>query len=77
MEEMRNVEILPTENGRMCVNMEWGGFGDDGCLDDLLTSYDDSVDKFSLNPGRQRYVLVGTSSLSATQHSALHCNIGM
>uniref|UniRef100_UPI00358ECACA hexokinase-1-like n=1 Tax=Myxine glutinosa TaxID=7769 RepID=UPI00358ECACA len=55
MEEMRNVEILPTENGRMCINMEWGGFGDDGCLNDLLTSYDDSVDKFSLNPGRQRF----------------------
>ena len=26
------------EEGRMCVNMEWGAFGDDGCLNEFITS---------------------------------------
>lgn len=54
MEEMRNVEMIEGDEGRMCVNMEWGAFGDNGCLDDIRTEYDRSVDDFSLNPGKQR-----------------------
>ena len=54
MEEMRNVELVEGEEGRMCVNMEWGAFGDNGCLDDLHTEFDAAVDELSLNPGRQR-----------------------
>lgn len=55
MEEMRNVEMIEGDEGRMCVNMEWGAFGDNGCLDDIRTEYDRMVDDFSLNPGKQRF----------------------
>ncbi|KAJ8013704.1 hypothetical protein DPEC_G00032550 [Dallia pectoralis] len=55
MEEMRNIETVDGDEGRMCVNMEWGAFGDNGCLDDIRTEYDRIVDDFSLNPGKQRY----------------------
>lgn len=39
---------------KMCINTEWGGLGDDGCLDDIITSYDTEVDKNSINQGKQR-----------------------
>uniref|UniRef100_A0AAR2JHE8 hexokinase n=1 Tax=Pygocentrus nattereri TaxID=42514 RepID=A0AAR2JHE8_PYGNA len=55
MEEMRNIETVDGDEGRMCVNMEWGAFGDSGCLDDMRTQYDRAVDDLSLNPGKQRY----------------------
>ncbi|NXF11720.1 HXK2 protein, partial [Smithornis capensis] len=55
MEEMRNVELVEGDEGRMCVNMEWGAFGDNGCLDDIRTEFDLAVDELSLNPGKQRY----------------------
>uniref|UniRef100_A0A9L0TCD9 Hexokinase-2 n=1 Tax=Equus caballus TaxID=9796 RepID=A0A9L0TCD9_HORSE len=55
MEEMRNVELVEGEEGRMCVNTEWGAFGDNGCLDDFCTEFDVAVDELSLNPGKQRF----------------------
>ncbi|KAK1333740.1 hypothetical protein QTO34_006127 [Cnephaeus nilssonii] len=55
MEEMKNVEMLEGTEGRMCINMEWGAFGDNGCLDDIRTNYDILVDEYSLNAGKQRY----------------------
>uniref|UniRef100_A0A8D1I7J4 Hexokinase-2 n=1 Tax=Sus scrofa TaxID=9823 RepID=A0A8D1I7J4_PIG len=55
MEEMKNVEMLEGTEGRMCINMEWGAFGDNGCLDDIRTIYDKMVDEYSLNAGKQRY----------------------
>ncbi|XP_060094812.1 hexokinase-3 [Heteronotia binoei] len=55
MEEMRNVGCVEGEEGRMCINMEWGAFGDDGSLDYLMTSYDKKIDAASINPGQQRY----------------------
>nr|KAF6303822.1 hexokinase 1 [Myotis myotis] len=55
MEEMKNVEMLEGNVGRMCINMEWGAFGDNGCLDDIRTEYDVLVDENSLNAGKQRY----------------------
>ncbi|EPY89888.1 hexokinase-2 [Camelus ferus] len=55
MEEMRNVELVEGDEGRMCVNMEWGAFGDNGCLDDFRTEFDAAVDELSLNPGKQRF----------------------
>lgn len=54
MEEMKNVEMLEGNVGRMCINMEWGAFGDNGCLDDIRTEYDVLVDENSLNAGKQR-----------------------
>lgn len=50
------MELVEGEEGRMCVNMEWGAFGDSGCLDDIRTEFDLAVDELSLNPGKQRYV---------------------
>ncbi|XP_053893321.1 hexokinase-3 isoform X2 [Malaclemys terrapin pileata] len=55
MEELRNVGTLAGEEGRMCINMEWGAFGDNGCLDAFFTPFDRQVDEVSLNPGRQRF----------------------
>ncbi|XP_006972785.1 hexokinase HKDC1 isoform X1 [Peromyscus maniculatus bairdii] len=55
MEEMRNIELVEGDEGRMCINTEWGGFGDNGCLDDICTQYDKEVDEGSLNSGKQRY----------------------
>ncbi|XP_038567794.1 hexokinase-1-like isoform X1 [Micropterus salmoides] len=55
MEETKNIEIVEGNEGRMCVNMEWGAFGDNGCLDDIRTKYDQAVDDNSLNEGKQRY----------------------
>ncbi|KAK5615210.1 hypothetical protein CRENBAI_004378 [Crenichthys baileyi] len=51
MEEMNNVKRVEGEEGRMCINTEWGGFGDDGSLGDILTEFDKVVDKTSINPG--------------------------
>lgn len=51
MEEMRNVKRAEGEDGLMCINTEWGGFGDDGSLSDILTEFDITVDQTSVNPG--------------------------
>ncbi|XP_071338164.1 hexokinase-2 isoform X3 [Trachinotus anak] len=55
MEEMHNIELVEGNDGRMCVNMEWGAFGDNGELDDFCTQFDRVVDDCSHNPGKQRY----------------------
>uniref|UniRef100_A0A674MGH0 Phosphotransferase n=1 Tax=Takifugu rubripes TaxID=31033 RepID=A0A674MGH0_TAKRU len=51
MEEMKNVKRVEGEDGRMCINTEWGGFGDDGSLKDIQTTFDVMVDEASVNPG--------------------------
>ncbi|XP_058478065.1 hexokinase-2-like isoform X2 [Solea solea] len=51
MEEMKNVKRVEGEDGRMCINTEWGGFGDDHSLRDILTEFDLTVDNMSINPG--------------------------
>ncbi|XP_072341842.1 hexokinase-4 isoform X2 [Scyliorhinus torazame] len=55
MEEMKNVELVEGEEGRMCVNTEWGGFGDTGELEEFRLEYDCLVDETSNNPGYQLY----------------------
>uniref|UniRef100_UPI00398F0F1A hexokinase-4 isoform X1 n=2 Tax=Pristiophorus japonicus TaxID=55135 RepID=UPI00398F0F1A len=55
MEEMKNVELVEGEEGRMCVNTEWGGFGDTGELEKFRLEYDCVVDEASVNPGYQLY----------------------
>ncbi|NXQ12242.1 HXK3 protein, partial [Peucedramus taeniatus] len=55
MEEMRNVGTVEGDQGRMCINMEWGAFGDNGCLDHLFTHFDQVVDESTINPGKQRF----------------------
>ncbi|XP_056386274.1 hexokinase HKDC1-like isoform X2 [Hyla sarda] len=55
MEEMKNIEFLDGDEGKMCINTEWGGFGDNGRLSDIQTQYDRHVDVNSLNPGKQSF----------------------
>ncbi|NWU90886.1 HXK2 protein, partial [Upupa epops] len=55
MEEMQNVGTVEGEQGRMCINMEWGAFGDNGCLDNFFTDFDQLVDEKTINAGRQRF----------------------
>nr|XP_046242202.1 hexokinase-2 isoform X2 [Scatophagus argus] len=55
MEQMRNIELLDGDEGRMCVNTEWGAFGDDGALEGLRTDIDREIDAGSLNPGKQLF----------------------
>ena len=43
------------EPKQVVINMEWGAYGDNGCLNFLRTEYDVEVDKTSLNPGNQLY----------------------
>ncbi|GAB1604003.1 hexokinase-2-like isoform X1 [Argonauta hians] len=58
IERLENVEIWDAdreEPKQVIINTEWGAFGDDGCLDSILTEHDRQVDKQSINPGRQRF----------------------
>uniref|UniRef100_H2Y729 Phosphotransferase n=1 Tax=Ciona savignyi TaxID=51511 RepID=H2Y729_CIOSA len=55
MEKMSNIERVDSDKGEMCVNMEWGAFGDDGALSEYRNEYDAHVDENSLNCGKQLY----------------------
>ncbi|XP_061907577.1 hexokinase-2 [Entelurus aequoreus] len=55
MEQMRNIDVLDGDEGQMCINTEWGAFGDDGALEDLRTDFDREIDAGSLNPGKQLF----------------------
>lgn len=55
MEEMRHIDMVEGDEGRMCINMEWGAFGDDGTLNDIRTEFDREIDMGSLNPGKQLF----------------------
>lgn len=55
MEEMHNIDLVEGNYGRMCVNVEWGAFGENGELDDFCTEFDHLVDACSNFPGKQRY----------------------
>jgi len=48
---------VPQLNGhtKMCINTEWGGFGENGSLDDIRTDCDNMVDVNSINPGQMLY----------------------
>ncbi|KAM6222148.1 hexokinase-3 [Rhynchocyon petersi] len=76
MEELQNVASVPGESGRMCINMEWGAFGDDGVLDVPSTRFDASVDEASINPGRQRFekLISGMYLGEIVRHILLHLN---
>ncbi|XP_053180300.1 hexokinase HKDC1-like [Scomber japonicus] len=55
MEELKNIEKIEQKEQKMCINTEWGGLGDDGSLDDIITPYDIEVDQNSINTGKQRF----------------------
>ncbi|XP_057643111.1 hexokinase-3 [Chionomys nivalis] len=74
MEELQNVASVDGNSGRMCINMEWGAFGDDGTLGMFLTRFDDSVDQASINPGKQRFekMISGMYLGEIVRHILLH-----
>merc|ERR1719457_194259 len=55
MEQSANVETCDVTDEDMCINMEWGAFGDDGALEDFRNDYDRTVDTTSINKGRQLF----------------------
>ncbi|XP_066534343.1 hexokinase HKDC1 isoform X2 [Hoplias malabaricus] len=55
MEELRHIDLVEGDEGRMCINTEWGAFGDDGTLDDFITGFDREIDDASINPGKQLF----------------------
>ncbi|XP_006199011.1 hexokinase-3 [Vicugna pacos] len=74
MEELRNVASVAGDSGHMCINMEWGAFGDDGSLGMLSTHFDASVDQASINPGKQRFekMISGMYLGEIVRHVLLH-----
>ncbi|XP_052012426.1 hexokinase-3 [Apodemus sylvaticus] len=80
MEELRNVASVPGDAGHMCINMEWGAFGDDGSLGMLSTCFDARVDQASINPGKQRFekMISGMYLGEIVRHILLHLtNLGV
>lgn len=60
IERLENVQLWDgdwEEPQQVIINTEWGAYGDDGALDFIKTEYDRKVDKHSINPGRQVYVV--------------------
>uniref|UniRef100_A0A8C1UI90 Hexokinase-2 n=1 Tax=Cyprinus carpio TaxID=7962 RepID=A0A8C1UI90_CYPCA len=55
MEELRHIDLVEGDEGRMCINTEWGAFGDDGTLEDIRTEFDREIDRGSPNPGKQLF----------------------
>ncbi|XP_054168492.1 hexokinase-2-like [Oppia nitens] len=62
MESADRVELLPSDFSdrsvdppQVVVNTEWGAFGDNGVLEFVRTDWDDEVDTYSLNKGRQLF----------------------
>jgi hexokinase len=58
VENLDNVKTWDEDRNdpkQVIINMEWGAFGDNGCLDFLRTDYDIEVDKTSLNINKQIY----------------------
>lgn len=56
MESLENVELFDDEYldpPQVIVNTEWGAFGDNAVLDFVRTDWDDEVNTYSLNKGRQ------------------------
>ncbi|XP_019611647.2 hexokinase-3 [Rhinolophus sinicus] len=74
MEELQNVAGVAGDSGHMCINMEWGAFGDDGSLGMLSTCFDASVDQASINPGKQRFekMISGMYLGEIVRHILLH-----
>ncbi|XP_006158941.2 hexokinase-3 [Tupaia chinensis] len=74
MEELQNVAGVAGDSGRMCINMEWGAFGDDGSLGMLGTTFDARVDQASINPGKQRFekMISGMYLGEIVRHILLH-----
>ncbi|XP_077975280.1 hexokinase-2-like [Styela clava] len=59
MESVHDIKFLEgsqiNSSRRMCINTEWGEFGEDGSLDEVRTTFDKLVDASSINPGFMIY----------------------
>ncbi|KAL6738078.1 hypothetical protein Aduo_011666 [Ancylostoma duodenale] len=61
VEKLKNVEKMKGEwekdglPDEMIINMEWGAFGDDGCLSFVYTDYDREIDQKSINPAKHLF----------------------
>ena len=56
VENLDNVKTWDEDKNdpkQVIINMEWGAFGDNGCLDFVRTEYDIEVAKTSLNQNKQ------------------------
>ncbi|KAM7536936.1 hypothetical protein Aperf_G00000076724 [Anoplocephala perfoliata] len=49
----KKITDLPPTATSVVINIEWGAFGDHGCLAEFFTEYDRIVDAESVNPGEQ------------------------
>ena len=56
VEKVENADLFDGDRSKpyVIINTEWGNFGADGTLDDILTEYDRDIDVNSLNPGKQK-----------------------
>ena len=56
---MEKLDRVGTWNGdkeeprQVIINMEWGAFGDNNCLNGIRTKYDEEVNLSSINQGKQ------------------------
>ncbi|XP_045147615.1 hexokinase HKDC1-like [Echinops telfairi] len=55
MEDVSNIDLVEGDEGKMCVNTEWGTFGDNGVLEDIRTEFDRELDLGSLHLGKQLF----------------------
>nr|AEE62544.1 unknown [Dendroctonus ponderosae] len=58
LEAQANAELFDEPDmgsGKVIINLEAAAFGDDGCLEYMLTDVDKLVDGDSINPGKQIY----------------------
>lgn len=54
MEKIENVEYFDDKSKPyMIINTEWGNFGSDGSLNDILTASDRQLDSNSLRSGSE------------------------
>lgn len=59
MEKQQNIEVLDKQElgAEMCINTEWGAFGDNsGSLKDIRTQFDIEIDENSPNKGEHMSV---------------------
>lgn len=56
VEKLDKVELWDGDHNepqQVVINLEWGAFGDAGCLDFIMTEYDRDIDNHSINKGKQ------------------------
>jgi len=54
MEKIENIEMIDDKSKPyMAINTEWGNFGADGALDDILTDVDREMNEITLRPSNQ------------------------